>query len=168
MLGKIANFIYRKKGDFYTWRVQRHLGACGVALRVNGPCSLGKNVSVGNHCNFNQMEIKGPGKVTIGNYFHSGYGCLIETQSHNYEGTKIPYDTSFRRYTINIKDFVWIGDRVIICGNVTIGEGAIIAAGSVVVKDVPDYAIVGGNPAKVIKYRDIQHFQELKQKGEFL
>lgn len=168
MFGTLSNLIYKIKGDFYTWRAKRHLGSYGVALRVNGPCSLGgENVSIGNHCNFNMIEIKGSGEVIIGDYFHSGYGCLIETQSHNYEGTKIPYDTTYRSYKVQIKDYVWIGDRVIICGNVTIGEGAIIAAGSVVVKDVPDYAIVGGNPAKVIKYRDISHFQELKQKGEF-
>ena len=118
--------------------------------------------------NFNKVDINGSGIVTIGNYFHSGFGCLIETQSHNYEGETIPYDKTFRRYEVHIKDFVWFGDRVLICGNVTIGEGAIIAAGSVVVKDVPDYAIVGGNPAKVIKYRDIEHFIKLKQQGAFL
>lgn len=55
-----------------------------------------------------------------------------------------------------ICDDVWIGTRVTILGNVkTIGKGAIIAAGAVVTKPVPDYAIVGGNPAKIIKYRRI-------------
>ena len=63
---------------------------------------------------------------------------------------------------ITIKDNVWLGNRVLIAGNVTIGEGAIIAAGSVVVKDVLDCAIVGGNPAKIIKYRDKQHYYKLK------
>ena len=54
---------------------------------------------------------------------------------------------------IVVKDDVWIGLGSIICSGVTIGQGAIIAAGSVVTKDVPSYAIVGGNPAKIIKYR---------------
>ena len=168
ILEKLVDKAVRLKGDFFTWHAKRNLKSYGVALRVNGPCRLGGNVSVGNHCNFNQMDIKGSGEVTIGDYFHSGYGCLIETQSHNYEGTMIPYDTTFRKYKIVIKDFVWFGDRVLVCGNVTIGEGAIIAAGSVVVKDVPDYAIVGGNPAQVIKYRDIDHFCDLKRKRCFL
>lgn len=54
---------------------------------------------------------------------------------------------------IVIKDDVWIGESAIICSGVTIGQGAVIAAGSVVTKNVQPYAIVGGNPAKVIKYR---------------
>ncbi|WP_438530288.1 CatB-related O-acetyltransferase [Cetobacterium sp.] len=54
---------------------------------------------------------------------------------------------------IVIKDDVWIGTDTLILSGVIIGQGAIIAAGSVVVKDVPPYAIIGGNPAKVIKYR---------------
>jgi len=54
---------------------------------------------------------------------------------------------------IVVKDDVWIGDGAIICSGVTIGQGAIIAAGSVVTKDVAPYAIVGGNPAKFIKWR---------------
>lgn len=54
---------------------------------------------------------------------------------------------------IVVKDDVWIGTNAIICSGVTIGQGAIIAAGAVVTKDVEPYAIVGGNPAKLIKYR---------------
>ena len=167
MFGKIADLIYCLKGDYYTWRAKRHLGSYGDHLRVNTNCLLSSNVFVGNHVNFNNVDVKGLGKVTIGSYFHSGYGCIIETQSHNYEGKKIPYDETFKRYEVCIKDFVWIGDRVLICGNVTIGEGAIVAAGSVVVKNVPDYAIVGGNPAKVIKYRNKEHFEKLKSQGNF-
>jgi acetyltransferase-like isoleucine patch superfamily enzyme len=58
--------------------------------------------------------------------------------------------------TINIGNDVWIGSDVAILNNVNVGDGVIIAMGSIVTKDVPDYAIVGGIPAKVIKYR----FQE--------
>lgn len=53
---------------------------------------------------------------------------------------------------ITIKDKTWIGFHSIILKSVTIGEGAIVGAGSVVTKDVPDYAVVGGNPAKILKY----------------
>ena len=66
---------------------------------------------------------------------------------------------------IRIGKCVWFGNRVTIVGNVTIGDGAIIAAGSVVVKDVPKCAIVGGNPARIIKYRDMEHYINLEQKN---
>ncbi|MGL5935845.1 MAG: CatB-related O-acetyltransferase [Cetobacterium sp.] len=54
---------------------------------------------------------------------------------------------------IVVKDDVWIGTDALILSGVTIGQGAIVAAGSIVTKDVPPYSIVGGNPAKIIKYR---------------
>ena len=79
----------------------------------------------------------------------------------------IPYDESYVYKTVVIGDNVWLGNRVTIVGDVTIGEGVIVAAGSVVCKDVPDYAIVGGNPAKVIKYRDIEHYNRLKSECKF-
>lgn len=54
---------------------------------------------------------------------------------------------------IVVKDDVWIGAGAIICSGVTVGQGAVIAAGAVVTKDVEPYAIVGGNPARLIRYR---------------
>ena len=152
---------------FYTTKAKLIVASYGTHLRVNHKCTLSKGCSLGNHCNFNGMTIRGSGKVVIGNYFHTGTGCKIITQNHNYGGDKIPYDDTYVRKTIIIKDFVWFGDDVLVVGNVTIGEGAIIAAGSVVCKDVPDCAIVGGNPAKLIKYRDKEHFEKLKQQGRF-
>lgn len=55
--------------------------------------------------------------------------------------------------SIIVKDDVWIGDGAIVCSGVTIGQGAVVAAGAVVTKNVEPYAIVGGNPARVIKCR---------------
>lgn len=60
----------------------------------------------------------------------------------------------FNEYTkTKIGNDVWVGENVIIIGGISIGDGAIIAAGAVVSKDVPPYSIVGGVPAKIIKYR---------------
>jgi acetyltransferase-like isoleucine patch superfamily enzyme len=66
-----------------------------------------------------------------------------------------------------IEDFVWLGARVTILPGVRIGEGAIVQMGAVVTKDVPPYAVVGGSPAKILKYRDQARFEQLKANGKF-
>lgn len=71
---------------------------------------------------------------------------------------------AYSKGSIIVKDDVWIGANCLILSGVTIGQGAVLAAGSVVTKDIPPYAIVGGNPAKIIKYRfDPQIIEELIQ-----
>lgn len=72
---------------------------------------------------------------------------------YNIPGKAIKKSGRAESAKILISNDVWIGHGSILCGSISIGEGAIIAAGSVVVKDVPPYGIVGGNPAKLIKYR---------------
>lgn len=71
-----------------------------------------------------------------------------------------------KKYCVEIGNDVWIGSHALIMEGVRIGNGAIIAAGAVVVKDVPDYAIVGGNPAKLIRYRfgeeEVAYLKELR------
>lgn len=159
--------ITRMVGIYYTKRTKLICHKYGDNLRVNYRSHFSPNSSFGNNCNFNGMNVSGNGTVVFGNNFHSGIECMIITSNHNYEGEAIPYDHTNILKKIIIEDNVWFGNRVIVAGNVTIGEGAIIAAGSVVVKDVPKYAIVGGNPAKVIKYRNINHYLELKEKRCF-
>lgn len=146
----------------------RNMGAYGIDLRVNRPCQFNRNVVVGDHCNFNGFIVQGVGRLLIGNYFHSGIECMVITSNHNYEGNSIPYDETDVCKTITIGDYVWFGNRVTVVGNIKIGDGAIIAAGSVVTKDVPYCAIVGGNPAKVIKYRNIKHFEKLRNEEKTL
>jgi acetyltransferase-like isoleucine patch superfamily enzyme len=108
------------------------------------------------------------GGVRIGKYFHTGRGLTIFSTNHNYNSDKsIPYDEVDIKKPVIIKDFVWCGANVTIVPEVTIGEGAVIGAGAVVTKDVPDYAIVGGNPAKVITYRNIKLFKKLKKEEKF-
>jgi len=110
--------------------------------------------------------------ISIGNDVMISWGCtLIDNNSHSiisserlkdtvvarqeYEAGTLGNNTDWstvKNAPIIIKDKAWIGFNSIIMKGVTIGEGAVIGAGSVVTKDVPDYAVVGGNPATVIKY----------------
>jgi acetyltransferase-like isoleucine patch superfamily enzyme len=95
-------------------------------------------------------------------------GVTIFSTTHEYDKReKIPYDEVVTEKPVVIKDFVWVGSQAIILGGVTIGEGSIIGAGSVVFKDVPDYSVVMGSPARVIGHRDLEHFQKLKEEGKF-
>lgn len=137
-------------------------------IKESSNTKLSQHTYLGKNCNFNGMKIYGKGKVIIGDNFHSGEDVVIYTTIHNYEKSKaIPYDSSYIHKDVFIEENVWIGSRVIILGGNRIGEGAIIQAGSVITEDIPKYAIVGGNPAKVFKYRDIDHYNKLKEEGKF-
>lgn len=97
-----------------------------------------------------------PSMVTIGDNVMMGPDCHIFTASHEYSRTDIPMIQQgySERKPVIIGNDVWIGIRTVIMPGVHIGNGAIIAAGAVVTKDVPDYAVVGGVPAKVIRFRN--------------
>lgn len=168
LLNKILTCRHRYLIYYWT-RQLKHCAQCfGDNLYVGGKSYFSGKIYLGNNCNFNGMTIQGNGDVRIGNNFHSGIQCMIITQNHDYDdGDAIPYGTGYHYTKVNIEDNVWLGNRVTITGNVTIGEGAIVAAASLVCKDVPPFAIVGGNPAKILKFRDINHYQTLKKENKF-
>lgn len=167
LLKKLNYSIKKLFSFFYLQKVKIQAKKVGSRLIVNGKSNVTKQTIIGDYVNFNGMTVNGVGNLSIGNYFHSGVDCLIITSNHDYKGSKIPYDEVNVKKSIVIEDFVWMGSKVIVLGNVKIGEGAIIQAGAVVVSDVPKYAIVGGNPAKVFMYRNENDFNDLKSKGRF-
>ena len=79
-----------------------------------------------------------------------------------------PYGDERVRKPIVVEDHVWIGRNAIIGGGVTIHEGAVVGMGAVVTRDVPPLAVVGGNPARVIKFRDGARFRDNIRNGRFL
>lgn len=111
--------------------------------------SFGHHVQLGPHCHVSA-------DIYFGNYvLCAAYVSFIGKNEHSYNRPGLPVWNSPRGVdapTIVGND-VWIGHGAIIIGGVKIGDGSIIAAGSVVTKDVPPMTIVGGNPAKVIKKR---------------
>lgn len=171
LIKQVINYLFNLQKRFRIYKctnsAKRQVAKFGKGLCVNYPCFFSNNVYIGDYCNFNGMRTVGRGKITFGDYFHSGTECMIISQNHNYEGDCIPYDSTYIYKEVSIGRCVWFGNRVTIVGDVTIGDGAIIAAGSVVVKDVPRCAIVGGNPAKILKYRDIEHFEKLDKEQKY-
>lgn len=167
IIRSIVRTIALPKRYFWKTRVKLSIGSHKENLYIGGPCIVTKNTHVEKNVSFNGMKIYGNGRVDIGKYFHSGGECIMITDIHNYEGKKIPYDETVITKNIVIEECVWMGTRVTVLGGVTIGEGAIIQAGSVIVKDVPKHAIVGGSPAAVFKYRDIEHYNKLKAENAF-
>ena len=157
--------IMRKRR--YRRQVQKVAKKTGENIKINFKSKVNKNTTLGNNVSFNGLTIRGNGEVIIGDYFHGGPDILILTQNHNYEGTKIPYDETYIKKKTVIGDNVWIGARVIVLGGSTIGEGAIIQAGSVVIGDIEACGIAGGHPAKVFKYRDKDHYYKLKKEKKF-
>lgn len=149
--------------------VKRRCGGYVNRVQVGGVTKLTKNTFLGDNANFNGLIISGGGRVVIGDNFHSGPDCLFICQNHNFDkGEAIPYDSTYILRDITIEDNVWLGSRVIVLGGVTIGEGAIIQAGSTVVSDIPKYSIAGGHPAKPFSKRNIEHYEKLKAEGKFL
>lgn len=147
--------------------VRRRAAEVGAGLKVNHYSTVTRTTHLGTNVNFNGMKIVGSGRVVIGDNFHSGEGCLMISETHNYLGTALPYDETYLEKPITIGENVWLGSRVIVLGGVTIGEGAIVQAGSVVVGDLPPCSIAGGHPARVFRSRDGEHYRMLKAAGRF-
>ena len=130
------------------------LAKCGKGVNIekgaNFPSAveLGDNSGIGVRAQIN-------GKAIIGKNVMMGPDVCIHARNHAFDRVDIPMN--LQGFTperpVVIEDDVWIGARVIILPGVHIGTGSVIGAGAVVTKDVPDYAVVGGNPAHILKMR---------------
>ena len=126
----------------------------GIILYGEGKIEIGNNSYVGRHSSIQSSKNC---SVKIGKNCKIGPFFCIWTES-----SKVDYDYNFcdkiesKVGDIFISDAVWIGANVVISPGVTIGENSIIGANSLVTKDVPPYAIVGGVPAKVLRYKNIE------------
>lgn len=120
----------------------------GAYFSDGSQIEIGDNSGIGVNC-----QVCGP--VKIGDNVMMGPEVIILTINHKYDRLDISMLEQGHQPSepVTIADDVWIGTRAIILPGVSIGKGAIIGAAAVVTKNVPEYAIVCGNPASVIKYR---------------
>ncbi|HRO07528.1 MAG: acyltransferase [Bacteroidia bacterium] len=122
---------------------------CQIIVK-SGVCEIGSKTAIGH----NSEILCDQAKISIGNGVRIAAEVVIMTADHTYADKNIPVNKQAYIYKdVFIDDLVWIGRRSIILPGVTIGKGAIIAAGSIVNKNVGNYEIVGGVPCKHIKFR---------------
>lgn len=114
---------------------------------INGRCSIGERCAVGS-----RAELRAIGAdINIGDDVRIAAEAILLTRDHIFTQPDIPIlDQGYSHKPITVGDLCWIGRRSMILPGVTLGRNVIVAAGAVVTKDVPDYAIVGGVPARVI------------------
>ncbi|KAB2331371.1 sugar O-acetyltransferase [Bacillus mesophilum] len=129
LIGKKVDESFAMFPPFYT--------DCGKNIHV------GKNVFINSGCCFQDQ-----GKIKIGDGVLIGHNVVLATLNHDINPKK---RSNLHPAPISIGNDVWVGSNATILPGVTIGDGAIIAAGAVITKDVPPLVIVGGVPAKVLK-----------------
>lgn len=137
-------------------------------LLIGAGCNVGKNceiephidvgfsprLKIGNFCQINQNVVMK--MVEMGNHVMIAPGVVFLDRSHNHSRIDIPMAKQGEtvRQICKIGNDVWIGQNVVVMPGIEIGDGVIIGAGAVVTKNIPSFAIVGGVPARILKYRD--------------
>lgn len=168
----MIRFLIRLIQERRVKRLKARLRSCGDKVYIHPSVQIAdpELVTIGNNCHF-QNDSK---LFACGGGIEIGDGCIFSheiqvfARNHYYDGEDLkllPYDERYFCRKVVIGKYVWIGARATILPGVTIGDGAVIGAGSVVTKDVPSCAVVGGNPAKVVKYRNIEKFNDLAAKN---
>lgn len=171
-----AKFVVRPVTRWYDRQAiilqLEQLAALGRGVNVNGPLQLGnpRQTWFGDDVCINPgFTSKGSAPLEIGDHVHFGDDVRIILDNHNFEQPDaLPYDKTRIRKPVVIEACVWFGDRVTVVPGVRIGEGAILAAGAVVTRDVPPLTIVGGAPAKPIRERDTQAYWKLRAEARYL
>lgn len=134
--------IFKKLGKRSNIEQGAHFGK-GFDIEMGYHSSIGKNCKI-------------PANIKIGNEVMMGNNVTIFSSSHVFDRTDVPIQAQgMKSYPpFEIEDDVWIGQNVIIMPKVgKLAKGTIVGAGSVVTKQFPEYSIIGGNPARLIRMR---------------
>jgi acetyltransferase-like isoleucine patch superfamily enzyme len=122
----------------------------GFWVEFPGRLSIGEHVTTNKDC-----YINAGGGVTVGDWALIGPGALIYSQNHRIDGIDMPVSMAGYDFgPVVIDADVWIGARAIVLPGVTIGRGAVVAAGAVVSNDVEPRSVVAGVPARHVRYRE--------------
>jgi maltose O-acetyltransferase len=167
----IGHLLKRLK---YHWRLRRvdrlAYGARGVGVVLHNGSVMepaekirfGDEVYVGPEARFHAE-----GGIAIGDNVIFGPRVTIYTSNHVVDGSGwLPYGPVTELGEVWVGPNVWIGAQTILLAGVRIGEGAVVAAGSVVTRSVPPLALAAGNPAEVKRYRDPEEYRRLKNEGK--
>lgn len=157
-----ARYLPASTNRYFYWcrRVRRFFcrfifeeSGAGINIEKGATFGNGRGIKIGSYSGIGvDCSVHGP--LSIGKNVMMGPEVVILTHTHKYDNLDVPMSEQGSIIKpIVIGDDVWIGMRAIIMPGVTIGKGVIIGANAVVTKDVPDYSVVGGIPAKIIKNR---------------
>lgn len=164
-LGKLLYFFFSRLPASYSrinvgQKCLRRLCAklimkkCGENVNIEKGAHFSADTVIGDNSGIG-LNAQLESNITIGCDVMMGPDVKMFVRNHNFSRTDIPMNQQGDSdpKPIVISDDVWIGANVIILPGVTVGKGSIIGAGAVVTKNVPEYSVVGGNPATVIKSR---------------
>ena len=130
------------------------IGHMGREVTILSPffCDYGSHISIGDctYINFN-LTVLDEAQVTIGSHVFIGPGCSLLTAVHPLDAQDRNKGTE-KALPITIGDSVWLGGNVTVLPGVSIGEGSVIGAGSVVTRSVPPHTICAGNPARILRW----------------
>lgn len=150
VLGRIPCHAYRNwiLRHVYLMRMSKNVVLYGgFEIRFPWKIEIGEGTIIGDEC-----KLDGRNGITIGKNVNFSTGAWIWTEQHDINDPM--FASNHSGGPVVIYDRAWVSSRSVILPDNTIGEGAVIAAGAVVTKDVPPYAIVGGVPARIIGQRD--------------
>ena len=140
---------------------------CGHNVNVKRGAFIGsgKNIEIGDNSDIGVNAyiagVSDLGELIIGNNVMMAPNVVILTLGHKYDRIDIPMNQQgYFGSSVKIEDDVWIGYGAMIMPGVRVGKGAVVGAGAVVTKDVPQFAVVGGVPARIIRMRDTKDMSQ--------
>ena len=151
------DICYKIKKIVQQWKYRKLKKGDNSRINIGVYINRPENMMIGNNSYINggNFSIGDKSKIIIGNDCLISYNVHFRTMSHNYKDKNIPINKQgeFQK-DIVINDVVWVGYGAQIMPGITLHKGCVVGAGAVVTKDVPEYAVVGGVPAKILKYRE--------------